>query len=417
MRQGRKNIVVIGAGFAGIDCVKALVDADCNVALFDRHNYHLFQPLLYQVATAALSPADIAYPIRRIFRHQQNVQIVLGEVETIDLARRLIRLSNSEQDFDYLVLAAGATHSYRGRNEWSGRAPGLKSIDDALEIRRRILIAFEEAEDEMDDAARRAKLTFVVVGGGPTGVELAGALREIAARDIPRDFRHIDTTSTRVILIQGGDRLLPSFHPSLSDRAKSDLEAMGVDVRLGGRVTDIGDGALRVGDELIPAQNVFWAAGVEAPKLTRSLGVELDNAGRIKVLPDLSVPGHPTVFVAGDLASVIDPNTNQPVPGLAPAAMQMGRHVGRILRDEVTVSPRPPEERPAFEYVDKGSMATIGKAWCFVHLMFLIGFRSKLFVVVGWVWSYLFSRRTVRLITGSAKPNITSHRDVTPNSI
>jgi NADH:ubiquinone reductase (H+-translocating) len=435
MASAKKNVIVVGAGFAGVNCVRELADVDCNVAVFDRHNYHLFQPLLYQVATAGLSPADIAYPIRRIFRDQMNVQVVLGEIDSIDLKARMISMQGHAQDFDYLMIAAGATHSYRGKDDWAKLAPGLKTIDDALEIRRRILLSFEEAEDEMDEASRRAKLTFVIIGGGPTGVELAGALREIAAKDIPRDFRNVDTTTARVILVQGGDRLLPAFDPGLSERAKIDLESLGVEVRLKARVTDINESGLKIGDEQIDTPNVFWAAGVQAPAFTATLGVELDASGRVKVLPDLSVPGFANVFVAGDLACVVDPQTGNLVPGVAPAAMQMGRHVGRVLRDELVNGPRVASQRPAFDYTDKGSMATIGKAravadirgyrfhgfaawclWCVIHVLFLIGFRSKLLVLISWVWSYLFSRRAVRLITGATRLRVRALRDVTPNT-
>ncbi|HQY89080.1 MAG TPA: FAD-dependent oxidoreductase, partial [Tepidisphaeraceae bacterium] len=275
------RVVVIGAGFAGLKAVKGLADLPCEVALFDKHNYHLFQPLLYQVATAALSPADIAYPIRRIFRNQQNVIVSMVRVDRIDLKRNFIAIEKSIVGYDYLVIAAGATHSYFGRDDWEQSAPGLKSIDDATAIRKRMLMAFEEAEHEADPDSRRAKLTFIVVGGGPTGVEMAGALREIAAQDIPRDFRSIDTVNTRIILLQGGDRLLPAMHPDLSERARKDLEAMGVEVRVNARVTEIDDRGVNIGAERIECQNVIWAAGVQAAQLTRSLGVPLDKAGRV----------------------------------------------------------------------------------------------------------------------------------------
>lgn len=435
MAERIPNVVVVGAGFAGVHVVKQLRKVRCNVAVFDRHNYHLFQPLLYQVASAALSPADIAYPIRRIFRGQTNVSVVLGEVQSVDLTRRTITAQGIEQDYDYLVLAAGSTHSYFGKDEWAKTAIGLKSIDDALDMRKRILTAFEEAENEMDERSRRAKLTFVIVGGGPTGVELAGALREIAVKDIQRDFRNIDTSTARVILFDGNDRLIKGFPPELSERAKMDLEKLGVEVRLNSRVTNVDAQGLNVGDERIEAQNIFWAAGVQAAGISHTLGVELDRAGRVKVLPDLSVPGHPHVFVAGDLANVMDPKSNQPVPGLAPAAMQMGRHIGRLIRTEINMGPKAPSTRPAFHYVDKGTMATIGKnkavadirgwrfggflawlMWGFVHLMFLISFRSKVFVMWTWIWDYLFNARSVRLITGEMRFSIRKVRDVTPSA-
>ena len=427
------SIVVIGAGFGGLHVCKALKNVPVNVALFDRNNYHLFQPLLYQVATAALSPADIAFPIRSIFRKQRNVDCVLAEVSSIDLAKNCINARELCIDYDYLVVAAGATHSYFGRDEWEKFAPGLKRVEDAIEIRKRILLAYEEAEHEEDEAARRAKLTFVVVGGGPTGVELAGSLREIAVEQIQKDYHNIDTSTARVILVEANDRVLKNMHPKLSEKAKKALVKMGIEVRLSGRVTLIDDGGVCVGDERIGANNVFWAAGVKANPIAKSMGVALDKAGRVNVNPDLSVPGYPNVFVIGDLANVTDPQTKQPVPGLAPAAMQMGQFVGKILRQTVTANLKP-EDRPRFEYWDKGTMATIGKAkavadirgwkfsgfiaWCMwsgIHLLFLIGFRSKLIVLVNWLWNYIFDSKGARLITGDFKPRITKMRDVTPD--
>jgi NADH dehydrogenase len=428
----KPTIVIIGAGFAGIQAAKGLRRSDANVILIDRHNHHVFQPLLYQVATAGLSPADIAYPIRRIFRSQKNVAVGMGEVKKIDLAGQRIYFNSEEQlRYDYLVVAAGATHSYFGKESWQQFAPGLKSLDDATEIRKRVLIAFEEAEYEADEASRRAKLTFVVIGGGPTGVEMAGALREIAAQEIQRDFRNIDTTTSRIILLQGGDRLLPAMHPKLSARAKNDLEKMGVIVRLNARVTDMDATGLWIGTERLDCQNMIWAAGVQAAAVNQTLGVELDKAGRVVVGPDLTIAGHDNVFVVGDAANVTDPKTKQPVPGLAPAAMQMGRYVAKVIGNEVArrgaAVARPqgghaaagPVGRPAFHYLDKGALATIGKAhavaeirgwrftglfawllWCFIHVMFLISFRSKLFVIFGWMYDYLFNSREARLITG-----------------
>lgn len=435
MAQRIPNVVVVGAGFAGVHVVKQLRNVRCNVAIFDRHNYHLFQPLLYQVASAALSPGDIAYPIRRIFRSQANVSVVLGEVQSVDLKKRTITCQGTEQDFDYLVLAAGSTHSYFGKDEWAKTAIGLKSIDDALLMRKRMLTAFEEAENELDEASRRAKLTFIIVGGGPTGVELAGALREIAVKGIQKDFRNIDTSTARVILFDGNDRLIKSFPPELSKRAEEDLKRLGVEVRLNSRVTNVDSQGLNVGDERIEAQNIFWAAGVQAAGISHTLGVELDRAGRVKVHPDLSVPAFPNVFVAGDLASVIDPKSNEPVPGLAPAAMQMGRHVGRIIRLEIEGQQANVAARPAFHYVDKGTMATIGKnkavadlrgwklggflawlMWGVVHLMFLISFRSKVFVMWTWIFNWVFNTRSVRLITGDVEYSIWKIRDVTPGA-
>jgi NADH:ubiquinone reductase (H+-translocating) len=430
------NVVVVGAGFAGVHVVKGLRRARANIAVFDRHNYHLFQPLLYQVASAALSPGDIAYPIRRIFRSQANVQVILGEVSSIDLKRKVITVQGVEQDYDYLVIATGSTHSYFGKDEWARTALGLKTVDDALAIRKRVLTAFEDAENECDEASRRAKLTFIVVGGGPTGVELAGALREIAVNDIQKDFRNIDTSTARVMLIEANERLIKQFSQKSSDRAKRDLEKMGIELRLNSRVTEVDSTGLEIGSERINAQNIFWAAGVQASSLSRTLGAPLDRAGRVQVLPDLSVPGHPEVFVAGDLASLVDPKTQQPVPGLAPAAMQMGKHIARVLRTELESGPRDPSTRQPFRYFDKGMMATIGKnkavaeiwklkiggfiawaMWGVVHLMFLISFRSKVFVMWTWIWNYVFTGRSVRLITGESNSSIRKVRDVTPSAV
>lgn len=418
-----KRLIVVGAGFAGINLVKRLRRVPIDIVLVDKHNYHLFQPLLYQVATAALSPADIAYPIRRIFRSQPNVRVVLGTVDRIDLAKQQVCGGDVCVDFDYLAVCVGATHSYFGKDEaWRQLAPGLKDLDDATEIRRRVLLAFEEAELEQDPASRRAKLTFVVVGGGPTGVEMAGALREIAANDIQKDFRNIDTGTSRIILVQGGERLLPQFDASLGERARRDLEAMGVEVRLKTRVTDVDQEGVWIAGEHLAAQNVIWAAGVAAPKLLGTMGVETDRAGRVIVRPDLSVPDHPNVFVLGDAANATDA-TGKPVPGLAPAAAQMGKYVAGLIRADVTAgagsAAAAPHERPPFYYRDKGIMATIGThravadirgwrfggvlawlAWSLIHVMFMIGFRNRFFVMAGWIYDYIASAREARLITG-----------------
>ncbi len=434
MSTARRNVVVIGAGFAGLRVVQGLARVPINVALIDRHNYHLFQPLLYQVATAALSPADIAFPIRRIFRGQKNVECVLGEVTEIDINRKCLCLDHTQEiDYDYLVVASGATHSYFGNDAWAQVAPGLKTIADATEIRKRILLAFEEAENECDEESRRAKLTFVVVGGGPTGVELAGALRQIAVQEIQKDYRNVDTTTARVILVEANPRVLKTFDPKLSEHAGRDLQKLGVEPMLNSRVTQIDERGVKIGEQRIEANNVFWAAGVLASPLGRKLGVETDRAGRVIVKPDLSVPGHPHIFVAGDLASITQSN-GEPVPGVAPAAMQMGEHVAKIIRHEVMNTIHPDQRQP-FEYWDKGSMATIGKAkaiaqikgwrftgllawlmWSVVHLMFLITFRAKLFVMINWVYTYLFHTTGARLITGEFKPRIRKFRDVTPGN-
>lgn len=416
--EAMPSVLIVGGGFAGLQCAKALATAPVDITLADRHNYHLFQPLLYQVATAVLSPADIAAPIRRVLRKQQNTQVILARLDSVDLQRRLAVFPGGAIAYDYLVLATGAAHSYFGHDDWATLAPGLKTVDDALEIRRRVLLAYEAAEWEADTAARQAKLTFVVVGGGPTGVELAGALKEIAAQTIPRDFRHIDTTTAQVILVEANDRLLAALPEPLGRRALRDLQQMGVQVRLNNRVTEVCEGAVRIGAELLTAENIIWAAGVRGSEVTESLGVELDPQGRVKVNGDLSLPGHPEVFVIGDLALVIDNKTGQSVPGVAPAAIQMGKHVARTIRAEVTSGEQPLPNR-IFRYRDKGGMATIGRnravayiagrhfggfgawlIWSLVHIIPLIDFRSRLTVIFSWAWSYFSVSKNVRLITG-----------------
>ncbi len=425
------HVVVIGAGFAGINVCKALNGVKAVVSLVDRHNYHLFQPLLYQVAGAALSPADVAYPIRRIFRAQKNVRVCLAEATGINLAERRIDFHGGTTHFDYLVLCAGATHSYFGHDEWCSEAPGLKSIEDAVEIRKRILLAFEEAEYEPSEPLRRAKLTFVIVGGGPTGVELAGVLKEIAVDTIRDDFHNVDTSTARIILIDAASRLLPSFDPVLSARAQRDLERMGIEVALNSKVTQVDARGVALGDRRIDAQNVFWAAGVKASPLAQSLGVPLDPAGRVLVLPDLSIPGHERVFAIGDVAAARDVRSGSLVPGVAQAAIQEGTFVGRIIKHELKT--RGIDRRPTFTYRDKGSMATLGKAkavaqigrlkfggltawllWSFVHVAFLVGFRNKLFVVLSWVWNYALSARGARLIVGAEPMSITTFRETVP---
>ena len=406
------HVVILGGGFAGLRCARALRGVPVRITLIDRSNHHLFQPLLYQVATASLSPSDIASPIRSILKRQTNLEVWMGEAVDVDVDRRVVLLRDGEIPYDYLVVATGVTHAYFGRDDWAPHAPGLKTVDDALEIRRRFLLAFETAEREADEAARRRLLTFVIVGAGPTGVELAGAMAEIARQVMPREFRSIDTTTARILLVEGADRVLPGYPPSLSAKARRQLERLGVEVRTGARVTEIEEGAVWIGDERIEAGNVFWAAGVAASPLGARLGAEVDRAGRVKVAPDLSVPGHPEVFVAGDLAAV--EQGGRPVPGVAPAAMQMGRHVARAIRADLEGRPR-----PVFRYFDKGSLATIGRAaavaeiaglklsglvawlvWVFVHILYLIGFRNRLVVMVQWAWAYLMYQRGVRLITG-----------------
>jgi NADH dehydrogenase len=415
--NNRPRILIVGGGFAGLEAAKALAGVAADVILVDRRNHHVFQPLLYQVATASLSPADISSPIRRILRGQTNCQVVLAEVTGIDVESRKLLTADGAVPFDYLILAAGATHSYFGRDEWAALAPGLKSLEDATELRRRILMAFESAEYESNEEARRAALTFAIVGGGPTGVELAGAIKEIAGRTIPQDYQHIDTRTTRVILIEGQARLIAAFPEKLSRRAQQDLERMGVEVRLNSLVTEITAHGLKIHDEFLPVHNVFWAAGVRASPLGSSLNVTLDRSGRVIVGPDLAIPSDPHIFVIGDMAAARSGEDNTPIPGLAPAAMQMGSYVGRVIAAEIQQSPTP--ERTPFIYKDKGSLAVIGKAkavaaigrwqltgivawlvWAFVHIMFLIGFRNRLKVMFNWFWNWLINARDARLITG-----------------
>jgi len=418
--MNQPHVVILGGGFAGLYAAKSLRRAAVRVTVIDRCNHHLFQPLLYEVATAALSPADIAAPIRTILSRQRNTTVLLARATAIDVNRSVVVLSDGEIGYDILIVATGVTHSYFGHDEWAKEAPGLKTIEEATEIRRRFLLAFESAERETDPEARKIELTFVIVGGGPTGVELAGTMSELARRGIPRDFRSIDTKSARVILLEGGDRLLGAFPPELSEKARQSLQQLGVEVRLGSRVTHIDSTGVMIGEEHIAARNVFWAAGVQASPLGRSLGVPVDRAGRVEVRPDLSIPDHPEVFVIGDLAKLVEARTGKEVPGVAPAAMQMGQHVARIIQRETASGGRmPPQDRPAFRYVDKGILATIGRAkavgsikgfhvsgliawllWALVHVTYLIGFRNRLLVMLQWAWAYIIFRRGARLITG-----------------
>ena len=407
------HVVILGGGFGGLYATRALRRAPVRITLVDRQNFHLFQPLLYQVATASLSPGDIASPLRHILRRQRNAEVWLGEAVRVDAERRVVHLRDGELTYDYLIVATGATHAYFGHDEWARYAPGLKTVDDALEIRRRFLLAFEAAEREADPEARRRLLTFVIVGAGPTGVELAGAMAEIARSVMPRDFRFIDTKSARVVLLEGGPRVLPTYPPDLSESARRQLEALGVEVRTNALVTRVEPNAVWVGDERIEASNVYWAAGVAASPLARSLGAPLDRAGRVMVEPDCSVPGHPEIFVIGDLAHLeID---GVQVPGVAQGAIQTGRFVARQIMRDLEGKPR-----EQFRYHDKGSLATIGRAaavadlgrirfggypawliWVFVHVLMLIGFRNRLIVMIQWAWAYLMYQRGIRLITGS----------------
>ena len=412
------HVVIVGGGFGGLYCARALARAPVRVTLIDRRNFHLFQPLLYQVATASLSPADIASPIRTILRQQGNARVWLGEAERVDPDGKQVHLTDGTAvAYDYLVLATGATHAYFGRDDWAELAPGLKTVEDATEIRRRFLSAFEAAEREEDPEARRRLLTFVIVGAGPTGVELAGAMVEIARQVMPTDFRSIDTAATRILLLEGVDRVLPGYPPSLSDRARRQLERLGVAVRTGARVTEITEDGVQVGGETIGARNVFWAAGVAASPLGGCLGVELDEAGRVRVTEDTSVPGHPEVFVVGDLAH-FERGGLDPVPGVAQGAIQMGKHAARMIRSDTAGRSRRP-----FRYLDKGDLATIGRAaavarigklklsglvawvtWVVVHILYLIGFRNRILVILQWGWAYLTYHRGIRLITGAPEP-------------
>jgi NADH dehydrogenase len=403
------RVVVVGSGFAGLNAAKTLRNAPVEITIVDRRNFHLFQPLLYQVATAALNPSDIAYPIRSIFRSQENVKsVLLAEVTGLDLdAKKLTLEDGSRLAYDYLILATGATHSYFGRDDWEQLAPGLKSLEDALIMRQRILAAFEEAERNPEEAERL--LTFVVVGAGPTGVELAGALVEIAVHSLGEDFDVIDPTRARVLLVEGAPHVLPVYPEDLSQSARRQLEALGVEVITGVMVAEIDESGVTLTDGLrIEAGLVLWAAGVEASSLGGLLGVETDRSGRVEVQDDLSMPDHPEVFVAGDLATVPG------VPGVAPAAMQMGRHAARMIYADLSGT-----ARSAFQYQDKGSLATIGRAravadfgrirfggfiawlaWLAIHIFYLIGFRNRVLVLISWAWSYLTFRRGARIITG-----------------
>jgi NADH:ubiquinone reductase (H+-translocating) len=415
----KPRVVVIGAGFAGLNAAKALARAAVDVTVVDRKNHHTFQPLLYQVALAVLSPAEIASPVRSVLRRARNIEVLLGEVNSFDLQKRLVRLDGLDLPYDYLVVAAGATHAYFGHPEWEEFAPGLKTLEDATEIRRRILLAFETAEREVIAHRSCPPLTFVVVGAGPTGVELAGAISDIAGRHLMKEFRAIDPRQSRIILLEGGPRVLPSYPEDLSASAERQLKEMGVEVRTNAMVTNIEPGAVSVGKEKIPAAVILWGAGVSASPLGKMLGVPTDKAGRVVVQRDLTVPGHPEVFVAGDLAAA-QQNNGKPVPGVAPAAIQMGKFAARQIKRSVEG-----KLREEFEYLDKGSLATIGRsravadfgkvhisgffawvAWLFIHLLFLIGFRNRLFVMSEWAWAYITYNHGARLITG---PGVEEH--------
>ena len=416
-RDRRPHVVIVGGGFGGLYAARALAGRPVRVTLLDRRNHHLFQPLLYQVATAALNPSDIATPLRSILRRAANVTVLLAEVESVDLAARRLVLDGDPMEYDALVLAAGAGHSYFGHDDWEPLAPSLKTLEDALEIRRRVLVAYEEAEREQDRAEQRALLTSVVIGGGPTGVELAGALAEISRETIARDFRLIDPTKARIVLLEGGPRVLAAFPDPLPARAAAALTRIGVEVRTGATVTRVTPDAVWIGGEQIRARTVLWAAGVAAAPLTRTLGVPLDRAGRVLVERDLSIPGHPEAFAIGDLCALTG-DDGHPLPGLAPVALQQGRAAARNVLHRLAGEPTEP-----FRYHDRGSMATIGRAaavavvgrfrlsgliawlaWLFVHIAFLIGFRNRFLVLFQWAWAYITWQRGARLITRPWRP-------------
>jgi len=415
--MGKPTVVIIGGGFGGLQAAKGLKNKHVEVKLIDRKNHHAFQPLLYQVATAALSPGDIASPIRRIFYRARNIEVILGKVIKINAEKKYVKLQdNSKVFFDYLIVAAGARHSYFGNDSWEEYAPGLKTVEDALEIRRRLLLVFELAEREAILTGKYAPLSFVIVGGGATGVELAGAIAGIAKRVLANDFKAIDTRDAKVMLYEGGDRILNNFSPNLSHRAKKDLERLGVEVHLNSFVNDIRPGRIKVGKEWVDASLAICATGVSASPLSKDLGVDIDNSGRVHVEKDLSVSKHKNIFVIGDMAHFKQEN-GELVPGVAPAAVQMAKNTSKNILNDLKDSPR-----VDFKYQDRGSMATIGRnkaivelgffkatgflawfTWLFVHIILLIGFRNRIFVITEWFWAYLTKERSVRLIISNKK--------------
>ncbi len=406
------HVVVIGAGFGGLYAVKNLARGSFRITIIDRSNHHLFQPLLYQVATAAVSPGDIAQPIRHIFRRFQNVQVLMASAETIDLQNRRVQLSDGFVSYDYLIVATGATHAYFGHDEWEKVAPGLKSLEDAIEMRRMFLMAFEEAEKEPDPKRREAFMRFVIVGAGRTGVELAGTMSDVSRHALSKEFRNINPGDAKVILLEGSPRVLPLYPPKLSESAKKQLEKRGVQVRTNALVTKVEKGAVYIGDEKIETESIFWAAGVAASPLGKVFGIPTDRSGRVKVNPDLTIEGHPEIYVIGDLAAVVDAKGKQ-VPGVAPAAIQMGQYAAKAIRAKLKGKNVKP-----FVYWDKGNIATIGRSaavgyvgkltisgfiawigWLLIHIFFLIGFRNRIFVILQWAWTYLLFNMSARLIT------------------
>ena len=412
-RNQKPHVVIVGGGFGGLEAAKKLACKNVRVTVIDRTNYHLFQPLLYQVATAALSPADIAAPIRAILSKCKNLEVILAELHSVDVDTKKVKMADgAELDYDFLILATGARHSYFGHDDWEKLAPGLKSLEDAIEVRRRLLMAFEYAERITDEAARKAAMTFVIIGGGPTGVEMAGAIAEIARHTLAKDFRHIDPSQARVILIEGEPRLLAAFPEDLSASALKQLVDLGVEVRTHARATNLTEAGLQVGDEFIPCRVKIWAAGNNASFVGKTLGAPVDRVGRVLVNDDLTIPGHPEVQVIGDLAN-FSHQTGQPLPGVSPVAMQQGRHAARNIL--AMINGRKPQR---FRYWDKGSMATIGRnkavadlnlvhlsglpawlVWLFVHIIFLVGFRNRLAVLFQWAWAYFTFNKGARLIT------------------
>ncbi|HEY1730266.1 MAG TPA: NAD(P)/FAD-dependent oxidoreductase [Terriglobales bacterium] len=410
------QVVIVGAGFGGLKAAEALAHLPVQITVIDRKNHHTFQPLLYQVATAGLSPAEIAAPIREILHRHKNIEVLLGDVTSFDLEHRKVQFHGDQIGYDYLIVAAGATHAYFGHDDWEPLAPGLKTIEDALEIRRRVLLAYELAEREAALTGMHRPLNFVIVGAGPTGVELAGTLAEIARKSLPKNFRNIDPTKTRIILVEAGPSVLSSYPEDLRRSAVSQLQHLGVEVLTNSPVSDVQSGQVRIGDDMFPAEVVLWAAGVSASTLGRALGAPVDKAGRVFVEPDLSLPGHREVFVIGDLATLKD-KAGKPLPGVAPVAMQEGTWAARQIKADLAGKSREP-----FHYFDKGSLATIGRAaaiaqfgkvhisgflawltWLFVHIMFLIGFRNRIMVMLQWAWSYLTYERAAWLITGATR--------------